>query len=61
MTRLTARWRNFIVRADSGATAIEYSLIAGAMGLALILGMPYIKSGVYSGYVEVANAFSFFN
>lgn len=36
-------FRNFF-RDDNGATAIEYGLIAAAMGVALVLIMPLLAS-----------------
>ena len=35
---------------ESGATAIEYALIASAMGLALIAAMPSITSALSSKF-----------
>jgi pilus assembly protein Flp/PilA len=31
---------------ESGATAIEYALIAAAMGLALVTAMPFLKTAI---------------
>jgi pilus assembly protein Flp/PilA len=41
---------------DTGATAIEYALIAAAMGLALLTGLPVLKGGVDSLYNRIANS-----
>lgn len=34
------------VKDESGATAIEYGLIAAAMGLALVASMPFLANAV---------------
>jgi pilus assembly protein Flp/PilA len=38
---------------ESGATAIEYGLIAAAMGLALITAMPFISSAVVTKFTSI--------
>ena len=40
---------------ESGATAIEYGLIAAATGLALVAVMPTIKSKIQSTFSSIAN------
>ena len=40
---------------ESGATAIEYGLIAAATGLALVAVMPTIKSKIQSTFSNIAN------
>ena len=40
---------------ESGATAIEYGLIAAATGLALVAVMPTIKSKIQSTFGTVAS------
>ena len=40
---------------ESGATAIEYGLIAGATGLALIAVMPAIETGLSGIFTDLAN------
>ena len=39
---------------ESGATAIEYALIAAAMGLALITAMPLIKAAIIGKFTSLA-------
>jgi pilus assembly protein Flp/PilA len=41
---------------DSGATAIEYGLIAAAMGLALITAMPKITRAVVNKFTNLGTA-----
>jgi pilus assembly protein Flp/PilA len=41
---------------ESGATAIEYALIASAMGLALIAVMPTIRSAIETQFGTIADA-----
>ncbi len=43
---------------ECGATAIEYALIASAMGLALIAALPAISSGIGSKYGDFAQWFA---
>lgn len=43
---------------ENGATAIEYVLIAGAMGLALIATMPYLGSIVQDKLSSIAGHIS---
>ena len=38
---------------ESGATAIEYGLIAAAMGLALVTAMPSITGAIVSEFTEI--------
>jgi pilus assembly protein Flp/PilA len=45
-----------LLKDDTGATAIEYALIAAAMGLALLTGLPVLKGGVDSLYNRIANS-----
>jgi pilus assembly protein Flp/PilA len=40
---------------ESGATAIEYGLIAAAMGLALITTMPYIADKVTTKFSSLGS------
>jgi pilus assembly protein Flp/PilA len=42
------------VKDESGATAIEYALIAAAMGLALITVMPYLGGIVQDKFSSIA-------
>jgi Flp pilus assembly pilin Flp len=60
MTQLIDRTRQFI-RSQSGAVAIEYSLIAAAMFLAIYPAFYFITSAIGIKYQDVANAFTFFN
>jgi pilus assembly protein Flp/PilA len=39
---------------DSGATAIEYGLIAAATGLALVAVMPFIKTGLQTVFSSIS-------
>ena len=40
---------------ESGATAIEYGLIAAATGLALVLVMPTIKNKLTNTFNNISN------
>jgi pilus assembly protein Flp/PilA len=42
------------VRDDSGATAIEYGLIAAAMGLALVTAMPILATSITGKFSSLA-------
>ena len=42
------------VKDDSGATAIEYGLIAAAMGLALVVAMPILASSITGKFSSLA-------
>jgi pilus assembly protein Flp/PilA len=46
------------VKDESGATAIEYGLIAAAMGLALVAVMPLLASAITSTFTSLAVAIS---
>ncbi len=41
---------------ESGATAIEYGLIAAATGLALVVVMPVIGSGLTTTFTSIGTA-----
>jgi pilus assembly protein Flp/PilA len=41
---------------ESGATAIEYGLIAAATGLALVVVMPNISSALKTTFSSIGNA-----
>lgn len=43
---------------ESGATAIEYGLIAAAMGLALVTAMPILATAVTSKFSSLAGHIS---
>jgi pilus assembly protein Flp/PilA len=43
------------VKDESGATAIEYGLIAAATGLALVLVMPAISTNLQSTFNSISN------
>lgn len=43
---------------DSGATAIEYGLIAAAMTIALITAMPFITDAVTSKFTSIGGHLS---
>jgi pilus assembly protein Flp/PilA len=44
------------LRDQSGATAIEYGLIAAATGLALVAVMPLIASGLNATFTSISAA-----
>ena len=46
------------VKDESGATAIEYGLIAAAMGLALVTAMPILASAVTNKFSSLATHIS---
>ena len=46
------------VKDESGATAIEYGLIAAAMGLALVTAMPFLASAVTGSFTSLAGHIS---
>jgi pilus assembly protein Flp/PilA len=47
---------NFVrfVKDESGATAIEYGLIAAAMGLALVTAMPILAKSITGKFSSLA-------
>lgn len=45
-------------RDDSGATAIEYGLIAAAVGLTLVAVMPAFNAATNETYTEIADYFN---
>ena len=45
---------NKFLKDESGATAIEYGLIAAAMCLALITAMPFITSALNTKFSSIA-------
>ena len=46
------------VKDESGATAIEYGLIAAATGLALVAVMPTIKTKLNATFTSISGALS---
>jgi len=50
---VTAFWRN-----EEGATAIEYALIASAVGLALAATLPLVQSSIDTTYDNILDYFS---
>jgi pilus assembly protein Flp/PilA len=44
------------VKDESGATAIEYGLIAAAMAVCLIVAMPYIKTAITSKFLSIGTS-----
>ncbi len=48
------------LRDESGATAIEYSVIAALMGLALIAAVPLLSSGVKENFANIAGMLDVF-
>jgi pilus assembly protein Flp/PilA len=52
----TKYWReqmNKFLKDESGATAIEYGLIAAAMGLALIIVIPPLAATMKAKFIEL--------
>ena len=47
------------VKDESGATAIEYGLIAAATGLALVVVMPFIHNSLKNLYNEINNGLDY--
>jgi Flp pilus assembly pilin Flp len=50
--------KHSIWKDESGATAIEYGLIAGAMGVCIIASYPAVVAGTKSNFTLVANLFN---
>ena len=46
------------MRDDTGVTSIEYALIAGVMGIALIAVMPILSSAVGNKFTSLAGHIS---
>ncbi|MFT3989155.1 Flp family type IVb pilin [Aestuariivirga sp.] len=46
------------IKDESGATAIEYGLIAAAMGLALVTAMPLLASAITGKFSSLASQIS---
>jgi pilus assembly protein Flp/PilA len=44
------------VNDESGATAIEYGLIAAAMAVCLIAAMPFIKTAIITKFTSIGTA-----
>jgi Flp pilus assembly pilin Flp len=53
---ILGKFRHYM-RSDAGVTAIEYGLIAGAMGIATALGMDVLGPTVTGMYQLVVDAF----
>ena len=47
-----------LLKDESGATAIEYGLIAAAMGLALVTAMPILATAVTGKFSSLASHIS---
>jgi pilus assembly protein Flp/PilA len=47
---------NKFLKDESGATAIEYGLIAAAMAICLLTAMPYISSALVWRFNNIATA-----
>jgi pilus assembly protein Flp/PilA len=47
---------SYFAWSESGATAIEYGLIAAGMAITLAVVMPSITGGVTAAFSDVANA-----
>ena len=43
---------------ETGATAIEYALIAAAMGIALVAAMPIVASAIMNQFSSIAGHIS---
>lgn len=56
--KLFGHFARFLENED-GATAIEYSFIAAAMGLVLVPALSSTSSGIGSKYTEIAKLFDF--
>jgi Flp pilus assembly pilin Flp len=46
-------------RDDSGASAVEYSIVSGSMAVALLIAMPFITNGTDGIYGYIADLFDF--
>ena len=60
MTNFLQRWKKFF-REENGVTAIEYSLIAAILGIALLPVLTSTTSGVASLYIKVQGYFDIVN
>ena len=47
-----------LLKDESGATAIEYALIAAAMGLALVTAMPWLAGAITGKFSSLAGHIS---
>ena len=47
---------NKFLKDESGATAIEYGLIAAAMALALITAMPFITRAINTKFSQIGTS-----
>ena len=47
-----------LLKDESGATAIEYALIAAAMGLALVTAMPWLAGAITGKFSSIAGHIS---
>ena len=47
-----------MLKDESGATAIEYALIAAAMGLALVTAMPWLAGAITGKFSSLAGHIS---
>jgi pilus assembly protein Flp/PilA len=45
---------NRFIRDESGATAIEYTLIAALMAVALIAAVPILATGIATSFTNIA-------
>lgn len=43
------------LRDESGATAIEYALIAGAVAIAILAFLPTIRTGMITRFSQIAS------
>jgi pilus assembly protein Flp/PilA len=55
MTIMTAKIRH-LLRNESGATAIEYALIAGILGVGIIIGLKSMQTQMIGTYSDITNA-----
>ncbi len=49
------RWKIRFWVEDGGATAVEYALIAAAMGLALVVAMPLLAGSVNTSFSSLGS------
>ncbi len=60
MKKLACLVKSYL-KAESGAVAIEYALIAVALSVAIITAFPFVTSAVSAKFQNVADAFTFFS
>lgn len=55
--RLIAKLTSDFLRDESGATAIEYALIAGAISIVIVVAVTGIGTSLNNRFTEVGSAF----